>query len=325
MNWIKIATLSIIVFLGLTLLHETLLSKAKHHATLTADSDLFCMQYSKIPTLDEKDVLLLGASRMQTDFDLDVFKVRFPERDILQLAVAGSGTYIPLFQNIVEQTNFSGVMLVSMAELNIFIEDSSQQEMVDYCAKSFTLDKKTNRLIRNWFQGRFISHYKQGSSYRLWTHLLGKGSLPQAFHNKTRADRSRFSDFELYNPKVLEELKNKKIENAKEAPNKHNINPKEWFSKAEIYASLTKAFEARGGKVIFIRMPVSKERWEVENQNFPVDTYWKPFMKDNGFKHIHFADYESLSQFDLPDTSHLDQDDRAEFTHLLLNEVEKTW
>lgn len=86
MYWLKVWLLtSVLTILGISF-NETILRAANHQPSLVSDADLFCISYSKLADLEHKDVLLLGASRMQTNFDVDIFQKSFPERKIVQLA-----------------------------------------------------------------------------------------------------------------------------------------------------------------------------------------------------------------------------------------------
>jgi alginate O-acetyltransferase complex protein AlgI len=77
-------------------------------------------------------------------------------------------------------------------------------------------------------------------------------------------------------------------------------------------------FHVKGGRVIFVRMPVSQERWTIERQLTPPERYWKKFVNKINVESVHFADYPDLSNFKLPDTSHIDMRDKPAFTRILL-------
>jgi hypothetical protein len=80
---------------------------------------------------------------------------------------------------------------------------------------------------------------------------------------------------------------------------------------------LVSAIEKRGGKVVFVRFPTSKKIWDIDEGRFPKSLYWDVFAELSLAKTLHFKDFESLSGFDLPDGSHLDQKDKVEFTENL--------
>ncbi len=75
--------------------------------------------------------------------------------------------------------------------------------------------------------------------------------------------------------------------------------------------------ETHGGKVIFIRFPTSKLVWEVDNQRYPKEKFWRVIAEQYP-RSINFSDYEKLKKFKAPDGSHLDYRDKKEFTASLL-------
>jgi hypothetical protein len=82
----------------------------------------------------------------------------------------------------------------------------------------------------------------------------------------------------------------------------------------ELYRKLV----ARGGKMVLVRMPTTREYWMYDQRRAPKAEYWDRVEDLSGIPAIHFADYPELSCFDCPDNSHLDASDAAEFTRRLV-------
>ena len=76
--------------------------------------------------------------------------------------------------------------------------------------------------------------------------------------------------------------------------------------------------EARGGQVVFVRMPTSDEHWELDERYYPRAQYWDRLGSITGVATVHFADDPRTSAFSCPDTSHLDYRDAPRFTEGLL-------
>lgn len=72
--------------------------------------------------------------------------------------------------------------------------------------------------------------------------------------------------------------------------------------------------QARGGRVVFVRFPVSGEFLEMEENLFPRTQYWDAFARQTQGLTIHFQDYEKLAGFVAPDGSHLDYRDAEKFS-----------
>ena len=70
-------------------------------------------------------------------------------------------------------------------------------------------------------------------------------------------------------------------------------------------------------------MPVSGVTINQIEFHWPREHFWDRFAEDVSATCIHFSDYEGLSKFECPETSHLDVSDVEEFTNNLLNILEE--
>ena len=323
MQWMKTWGLTaILAVFGFTI-NETLLRAAQHKPSVVSNANLFCSSYSQVNHLNRKDVLLLGASRMQTGFDLEAFQQRYPNRNILQLAQSGRGTPYPVFKDIVENTEFNGIAIVSVNEPTLISKANGQQGFVSHCNHKFSFNDRANRQIATWLQRRFVFLNASSSSLRLWGNLIVEQELPEPLYTETRPNRAQLSDFERAKAKALKQLHDSRIKGIESSLKQSFPTPKAWLNQANHWQPLVREFQDRGGTIIFVRMPVSQERWNLEQQKYPPEQYWKEFADEysqiKGVEFIHFANYSSLQNYNLPDTSHLDMRDRAEFTNALLD------
>ncbi len=134
MKWLNISLLTpALLLMGLTF-NEIILRKASHQPSIVSDANLFCDVYSQVTQMDQNDVILLGASRMQADFDLNVFHQHFPTKKVILLAQSGRGTSYPVFKDVVENTNFRGIIVIDETESTLIDKKNyDQQELVDHC------------------------------------------------------------------------------------------------------------------------------------------------------------------------------------------------
>ena len=75
---------------------------------------------------------------------------------------------------------------------------------------------------------------------------------------------------------------------------------------------------ARGGKIVFVRYPVSGPLKELEDKATPRTQTWDPLLQQTGVPGIYFEDFPELSSFDCPEWSHLSAGDSVEFTKRLV-------
>lgn len=81
--------------------------------------------------------------------------------------------------------------------------------------------------------------------------------------------------------------------------------------------------QARGGKVVFLRLPVTGPLTEREEQLAPRAATWDRLVRENGVPAIHFAEHPELSAFDCPEWSHLSAEDSVAFTRLLVPHLQR--
>ena len=87
------------------------------------------------------------------------------------------------------------------------------------------------------------------------------------------------------------------------------------------FANTVKAVEklrARGGKIVFVRFPLTGGLKELEDKATPRAGIWDRVLRETGVPGIYFEDYPELASFDCPEWSHLSAPDSVEFTKRLV-------
>jgi hypothetical protein len=80
---------------------------------------------------------------------------------------------------------------------------------------------------------------------------------------------------------------------------------------------------ARGGKIVFVRFPVSGQLKELEDKNTPRSQTWDALIKLTGTPGIYFEDFPELAGFQCPEWSHLSAGDSVEFTKRLVPHLQQ--
>jgi hypothetical protein len=75
---------------------------------------------------------------------------------------------------------------------------------------------------------------------------------------------------------------------------------------------------ARGGKIVFVRFPLTGELKALEDRITPRSDIWDSLLNRTGTPGIYFEDYPELSSFTCPEWSHLSAGDSVEFTKRLV-------
>ena len=322
MQWSKISILTSVLFITALAINETLLVVAQHQPSVVSDADLFCDTYTKVRDLGSKDAIFLGASRMQTGLDLTTFNARYPGKKALLLAESGKGSSYPVFKDIVDRTNYQGTIVIDETEETL-TSYNEQSSFVKHCHENFSLNRQLNRQISTWLQSNMMFLNPQSSSLRLWGNLASERKLPVPFYTKTLGDRQQFTDYARAQPQALKVLHDERLKGSQDATTRSVPTFAAWLAKTQHWQPTIAKFQQRGGKVIFVRMPVARDRWEFERQVYPPDRYWQPWMNKFNLKSVHFANYPDLSSFQLPDTSHLDMHDKVAFTRVWLTHLQE--
>jgi len=281
---------------------------------------LWCLQREKIPALGQGDVVLLGASRMLTDFDLEVFRNRYPQRKIIQLAISGTRSSYPIFRDIVLNTDFNGTVIIDEQPKFMCQDDYPQEKKVEYFYNQWTIVRKILALIRAFFQSRFVVFGAGVSVMNFWLKIVKEKGLPTPPYDEIHQDRSYFVHYDTVD---YTKMRAYRMNSTKKWAGKKEIIPPElWYEKVGKWIDLNDEFIRRNGRVIFVRLPVSKDRFELENSKMPKADYWDKFGSTPGVNTIHFHDYPELSSVEVPDSSHLGKKERKHFTHALLNIID---
>jgi hypothetical protein len=83
-------------------------------------------------------------------------------------------------------------------------------------------------------------------------------------------------------------------------------------------AVLVDKLRARGGKIVFIRFPMTDELKALEDRLTPRARDWDRLLHDTKVPGIYFEDFPELSNFPCPEWSHLSAGDSVEFTKRLV-------
>jgi hypothetical protein len=75
---------------------------------------------------------------------------------------------------------------------------------------------------------------------------------------------------------------------------------------------------ARGGKVVFVRLPVSGGLKALEDRTTPRGQTWDPLLQGTSAPGIYFEDFPELAGFNCPEWSHLSAGDSVEFSKRLV-------
>jgi hypothetical protein len=80
---------------------------------------------------------------------------------------------------------------------------------------------------------------------------------------------------------------------------------------------------ARGGKIVFVRLPHTGGLKALEDRDTPRAQTWDPLLKGTTAPGIYYEDYPELSGLNCPEWSHLSAGDSVEFSKRLVPHLRK--
>jgi hypothetical protein len=83
-------------------------------------------------------------------------------------------------------------------------------------------------------------------------------------------------------------------------------------------AAAVQKIRARGGKIVFVRLPNSGGLKVLEDRETPRAAVWDRVIKDTAAPGIYYEDFPDLAGFNCPEWSHLSADDSVEFSKRLI-------
>ena len=127
-------------------------------------------------------------------------------------------------------------------------------------------------------------------------------------------------------PEGLKAHREWRVERATQAFKKYPDNTLPMFEKVvqETLPKFHELMREKNSELILVRMPTSGEHWAHSQAVFPKELFWDKISEWSHIPTIHFYDFEELSVFECPDTSHLDASDAPEFTRRLIAVIKDT-
>lgn len=325
------------IFLGAVVLFALLMGGWEWHwrafgaKPAIANSDgLWALQRRRIDVGEGNATVLLGASRILFDVQLDVWEKLAGKRPI-QLALEGSSP-LTFMEDLAADPNFTGHLLVGVAPDLFFSGYAYRGSVLKYYRKESPAQR-----IGQWLSTHFIEPYFafDDPDFALAT-VLQRQDWPARPGKKWRidvrklrvseADRNTHIWEKVENDRAYRELaRNIWLQHFEPSPDdpppeKMRQLLNEQLNRA--VAAVTK-LRARGVQVLFVRPPSTGPFLEFENKVLPRAKTWDVLLARTGAPGIHFEDYPELQGLELPEWSHLTHADAQRFTAALYRIIER--
>ncbi|HVJ63014.1 MAG TPA: hypothetical protein VM555_09925 [Tahibacter sp.] len=281
---------------------------------------LWSAQRGKVYGDSPRPLVLLGASRTEYGFDMQVLRDELPGYRPVMLAV--NGLYpLAALRDLAHDPDFRGTVICDV-ESNAFLAEYAQlqQPYVDYYHRHWTPSWRVHRaLLNGWQQAAAISNPDVGAVAAL--KRIFATAAPLQNYVVYHTDRSGDIDYTRTDPEGA-----KRHFAAVAETNVANLpkrTPDTWFAEVQPVLDWARAIEARGGRVIFYESPISGFNREVMDRVYPPQLYWNRFAAASPVPVVSARDYPELVAFPLPDDSHIDYRNKAAYTRTLIGVLKK--
>lgn len=289
-------------------------------------------------TVQPDSIVLIGTSRMLFDIDLDVLEQGLGQRPT-QLAIVGSSPF-PILADLAADESFRGTLLIDIVPMMYLAPPGSPP----YAASEKALARHGHwNHAQRWSHAlslpleRHVAFLQQEdlTLAKLIERLpipdragaLVGPKMPPYFYTIDRDRRARMvPEAAVVGSRLQQQVAGTWLPLFSMPPPPTFI-PLERFQQMmgaafeARFADTAKhiaRIQARGGKVVLLRLPVTGPLAEREEQLAPRAVTWDRLVRENRVPAIHFADHAELNAFDCPEWSHLSAEDSVEFTRRLV-------
>lgn len=277
----------------------------------------------EIDDLEKDDVVIMGSSRGHFDINIHLWDSITGRRPIM-LAYPGSSPFHPI-EDLVRNSDFRGLLIISTAPgLFYTVADSwgagRGKAFVDHYHKS-TYAQRFNHFIFKQLDAKF-AFLDPSINYRsLIDHLPFENrdsvSDPEIWPPMVTMDRYR--NIRMIPQMETDTVLQKQQTDIWDMPVWKN----RYVDSVDVimshYVGLVKEFKEKGGRVAFIRPPVTGKYLENEPVMFPRDKYWDRLLEESGSPGYHFQDNEMTSKMNPPEWSHLNRKEADLYTKIIID------
>ena len=315
--------IAVIISLISLILWESYWRAQGYSPNVDGTDELWAIARTKVDKTSKNGVVLIGSSRVLFDIQLNEWEELTGKRPI-QLANGGSSP-LPVFNDIVNNTDFAGTVLVGVTPGLFFgsIDPNSmpwqrpQSKINHFHSRTYAqqLNHKLSLPLQNNLV--FITESDKADDINLKA-LLNQIKIGK----RTGKDNVPFYNFR----NITEDRNVTMLEKTSVDTSFANLIKKFWKSggtdtprlqKEEtmsFFLKDAKKFKERGGNLILLRCPSTGYYKDREAKYISRVEFWDELVEQADVKSYHYNDYEALRNFDCPEWSHLSAKDAKTFT-----------
>lgn len=274
--------------------------------------------------------VIVGSSRIFFDIDLDIWEEISGIRPV-QLALEGTSPKM-FFDDLVADEEFHGTIIVGVTAPLFFSGYAYRGDVLEYSKHQSPSEWLGHRL--SYFMERNFAFFDEATRPKTMLFYaqmpLREGMIQRVdVHKLERMDATRNGEIWL---RVMEDDAYRQLAkdvwaytSAQMAPApSEDGSPPPPFPQERIDALISdmkagvETLRARGGEVVFLRLPYEGGYEVVEDMGFPRERFWDPLIFETDTVGISFHDYEALQGHYIAEWSHLGPQAAKDYTRALL-------
>lgn len=332
------AILAAILALAVTGAWEMRVRAMGYRPGINDTSDLWASKRSKIGDSPEQ-TLIIGASRVQFDFDLAAYTRHFEIDVPIQLAMPGSNP-MEILEDVATNTSFGGRLILGITPGLWFVPEGRPVEVSRTALgryRNWSPSQRAGLWLAVPLQRTFAFINQEDLTLPVLIDRIDLANrpgtaahlppqLPPYFGGTDIYRQARMWDACDFGTPLAQKIQQIWLPLFTPPPPPPHLSEDEFrqMMAGHVEAQLARFGHAvetirkRGGRIVLVRLPSSGTLRELENQFTPRAVFFDGMVRAAGAPAIHFEDYPQLASFECPEWSHLRAEDATRFTEALL-------
>jgi hypothetical protein len=331
-NLSKAAWLMLVIVVVAIASWEWYLRNNGYDANFDDDPALWTHSRHRVYQSPSQSTVFIGSSRIKFDLDIPTWE-QLTQQTAVQLSCVGS-TPIPFLQNLADDENFKGRLVVDVTEGLFFSTAPPNYRRPNENLKFYkerTPAQWAGFYVNRLLESQFVFLDKERLSLSAYADYIPLANRPGVFQFPAFPHgfgRVKFNRQEYMTPQLVSDTAQANIVKniwamigrmGKEPP----TSGKKLDSILNIVKMATNKIKSRGGEVIFLRTPSSGSFKAKEEAFYPRQQYWEKILAVTNCPGIYYQDYPAIAHFVCPEESHLSMADAKIFTAQLVKILEQ--
>lgn len=314
---VSVMLLAGVVWFSGVLAYEAHLRSQGHLPSIIDSPQLWAQERSRTDGSDA--VVFIGASRTLYGIDLQTVQRVMPASKPVMLALNGAYPMATL-KALADDPGFNGTLLVDVDARGLSQTNwDAQSSENHYFEHDWTPNWAIHRQLLSELQRHWVFLIPRLGVFPLLKSVITDAPVPFLAHDSLSAQREGFLHFDRVSAAGLAEMF--RVGLVEDLALHPPPSEEHWLRALAPVKQWVQQIEARGGRVIFFVPPVSGHQATLAEAAYPFARYWQRFVTEYDLVGWHYRESEVFNMLELPDQSHVDASQKAEYTRLLLNDL----